>query len=203
MNNEKIKTFLPIFNGLYETLVGDIIDSNEEREIEYHNEENGTDLTYDDFEWNHEKIRKDICVASCAVVETMIQDYLGTPCTIEFEKLISPRYYNFDNDAIDCIIDIDTTAIIEYCKENETAFSEYIKERYTSCDGFCSSWSNDHKEWLVMLNEETNQDHTIGTVLNFILENEIEDSSMELYYGLSDKDICIEFELAKNEKNEN
>src|SRR5690606_12071738 len=71
---------------------------------------------------------------------------------VEFEKIISPREYNFTNDAVDITVEVDLDAIKKYLDENETAFGDYLEETYTSRSGFISSYPNTGEEWR----EDTN-----------------------------------------------
>ena len=56
----------------------------------------------------------------------------------------------------------------KYLRDNFDAFSKYIKERYTSCDGFISYYSNDATEWA----DWSEDSHKCGSVLQFICDNE-------------------------------
>jgi hypothetical protein len=55
-----------------------------------------------------------------------------------FKKLWSPRFYNFDTDRIECELDIDWDALVEYVKDESYAFAAYLKDNFTSYDGFIS-----------------------------------------------------------------
>jgi hypothetical protein len=56
---------------------------------------------------------------------------------------------------------------MKYLKANFEAFTKYIKERYTSRDGFISFHSNYAPDWLVDWDG-----HKVGSILNFICLNE-------------------------------
>jgi hypothetical protein len=98
---------------------------------------------------------------------------------------MSPKYYNFSNDSINIEIQIkDINEIIAYLQDNEEEFSKYIKERYSSSDGFISSHSNDYVDWLFALNNGEDLKHKLGSVLEFILGNEGY-TTYDLYDGLN------------------
>lgn len=66
----------------------------------------------------------------------------------KFNRLDSPREYNFTNDEI--IVDATFPKPIQIWRkivEHKAAIEKYIKERFTSRDGFISFVSNDINEW--------------------------------------------------------
>ncbi len=98
---------------------------------------------------------------------------LGMVDAIKFQELRSPREYNFANDSVNVEMQItraNTKKILSYLEEHRTEFSEYLKEKYTSRSGFFSSYSPDIETWLD--GSTTAHGHKLGSVLQFILENE-------------------------------
>ena len=186
---KKIESYLPIFPGFYNTIFE--CDS-EECEIEYYNEQNGTDLNWDDFNWDyreyHERMAKN-CVNS---IEHELKDF---NIKIEFQKLVSPREYNFTNDSINVEYSIENLNQIEnYLKDNFNEFEEYLKGRYTSRDGFTSFYSTDGYIWLYnYLNDGNKIQHCFGSILEFILTNEGYNQD-DLYNSLPDTGY-IEYEV--------
>lgn len=172
----KVKTYLPLFRGFYGSHWDDPCFDGEE---EYFTLPEG--MYFEEFvDWNayHEHIAKELCNE----VQYLLSDFVSS---IEFEKISSPRYYNFENDAIHCKITFNKTKVKQYLNENFEAFSKYIKERYTSRDGFISFHSNDPKDWMNKWNE-----HQVGSILQFICENErfeepydIDDCHVSLFYN--------------------
>ena len=170
---KKVKTFLPLFSGFY----GTIFESYEENELEYINEirkENGLEpLDYDEVEFDCEGYRKAAAYACCKFVEGELKD-LGLVENIVFENIYSPNYYNFGNDSINCEIWVKPEKLSEYVNENVEVFTKYLKENYSSRDGFISSHSNDFEEWKEETkNFTTFEDtHKLGAILGCVLENE-------------------------------
>jgi hypothetical protein len=114
----------------------------------------------------------------------LLSDFVSS---IEFEKISSPKYYNFENDAIHCEIDFNEESVMNYLNENKDAFSTYIRERYSSRDGFISFYENNAEEWLEGWQEDN---HKVGSVLQFICENEgfeepyhLDDCNISLFYN--------------------
>ena len=95
-----------------------------------------------------------------------MSDFIGS---IKFESLQSPKYYNYESDSINVLIEPNKENISNYIYENKEEFCKYLKENYTSCDGFISSYTNDPEEWLEGWHEDS---HKVGSVLQFICRNE-------------------------------
>ena len=168
---KKIESYLPLFDGFYNTLFEY---DREEDDIQSFNDEYGTSLDYEDFDWNyterHERISKQIC----SIVESLLSDE-NINTSINFQKVVSPREYNFTNDSINCeyvISQKQYDLIIDYLKSNWTEFNDWIKDRYTSRSGFISSHSNNYEVWMNNMKSESHLEHNFGAVLEFILQNE-------------------------------
>ena len=65
----RVQTFLPVFNGFYNTLFEDLIDNATDNAIEYYNEQNESDLNYDDFDFDFDSIINEICKDAVLKVE--------------------------------------------------------------------------------------------------------------------------------------
>ena len=175
-----IKSYLPCFSGFYNTIFEY---DNEDSDIENYNEENGTDLSFDDFEFDYEDYSKRISKACVDEIETYLQgdDF---KIKLEFEQLKSPREYNFATDEIQVTYILgqrEFTKFTDYLEDNIEAFKEYIKKRYTSRSGFSSFYSNDANDWITDFKVATDDElsHTFGTLLEFYFDNE----------GYSDEDL--------------
>tara|TARA_R100000655_G_scaffold30302_1_gene61108 strand:- start:1407 stop:1916 length:510 start_codon:yes stop_codon:yes gene_type:complete len=159
----KIKTQLPIFTGFYNTIF----------EI---------DLMFEDIEdiesIDYKKYENDISNQLCEIVENQLSNFIKD---IEFIKVDSPKYYNYSNDTIDCIITPKKQAILSYIKQNYNNWCKYLKDNYTSYDGFISYYSNDPKseDW----NKNLFDEHQITGLLDFIAKNE-DITTETLYYEL-------------------
>lgn len=182
---KKIETYLPVFNGFYETL---FTPDGEESEIE---DINGArelrdlpEIDYSDCEWDYEEYNERVSQKCTEVIERELIDLFPSITNIEYQELVSPKYYNFKTDSINIEIEIkDLNEIIAYLQDNEEEFAEYIKDKYTSRDGFISSYSNDSIDWLFYLNNEEKLSHVLGSVLDFVFINEGYDTN-DLYDGL-------------------
>lgn len=169
-----IKTYLPLFSGFYNTLFKpDTSDFESENEC-----------SYDDFDFDNSQYEIDV-VKECINFVAENCDFVKV---IKFEKIVSPKAYNFSNDSANVLIELNRVAFKRYLNDNKVALDEYLKDRYTSCSGFISSYGNSFEEWK----EETSNfkdldNHYLGSLLNFYFLNEgIEEINM--YYYVSE---CI------------
>ena len=75
---------------------------------------------------------------------------------IEYKGLYSPKYYNFETDKLELVIDCDIEALKTYCfKDNCGDFDLYLYENFTSYDGFISFIPNNLKEFYVKYKDDT------------------------------------------------
>ena len=189
---EKIKTWLPVFQGFYESGLEDdnemeyhlFDDPNNDQMFEDHKKWLLDEVTeYIDYSGYHEELAKVICKGVCSELASheLIEGYC-------FEKLTSPKYYNFRNDSIDVEVEVDILKLIDLCEEQHEEFEEYLKDHYTSYDGFSSHYSNDANDWSGLLDDRTdglimnNTDHCIGALLDFLLHGDNAGCYMDLLY---------------------
>ena len=192
----KVQTFLPVFNGFYNTLFENIIDNATEFAIDNYNEQNNTLLNYDDFNFNYNLIMSEICKDAVLKIEEKLNE-IGINCSIIYENLISPREYNFSNDSINIEINFKKfSQVIEILEQNFDSFSHYIKEHYTSRDGFISSYSSYASDWIKDLRENSeNEAHKVGEVLDFILQEIEEYKDEDLYFEICENYYRIDYTI--------
>lgn len=188
----KIKSWLPVFSGFYDNVYWE---PDFEYEAEHFRETYGyikNDL------WKHFENRQwetAIAKALCSEMEDQLAEFVSG---IHLEKVSSPKEYNFTNDAIHCIIIPKKKVIKTYLNTHKEAFLMYIKDRYTSYDGFMSFYSNDGTEWLNEINDCLVDDHKLGAILQFICANE-DIKEEDLYYKLNDRSVLYVGEYFTNE----
>ena len=192
----KVQTFLPVFNGFYNTLFENLIDNAVDGAIEYHNEQNGTELIYDDFNFNFDSIMQEICKDAVSKIEEKLNE-IGINCTIIYENLVSQREYNFSNDSINIEINFKKfSRVIEILEQNFDSFAQYIKDNYTSCSGFISNHSSYASNWIEDLIENTeNEANKVGAVLDFILQEIEEYKDEDLYFDLCENYYEIDYTI--------
>ena len=194
----KVQTFLPVFNGFYNTLFEDLIDNAVDNQIEYYNEQKGTELNYDDFNFDFITLQNEICKDAVSKIEEKLNE-IGINCKIIYENLISPREYNFSNDSINIKINFKKfSQVIEILEQNYDSFAQYIKDHYTSCSGFISSYSSYASDWMEDLREDAeNEAHKVGAVLDFILQEVEEYKPEDLYFELCENAYFVEYTITE------
>jgi len=183
----KIHTFAPLFPGFYGTLF----------ESDYYDELNEISGLLEDFidplyshhlsevasiiygNWkaytiDWKKYNHEYCSRICEHLSTLLEDIPGFN-SIELEKVVSPKEYNFYNDSIDCSVCLNSLAefrkwIFDFCKENEEEFSKWLVRRYTSRDGFISGHSNNPEDWFKIIKNKSLNGHYCGALLEFYFQ---------------------------------
>ena len=162
---KKFKSFLPVFNGFYNTYFGCA--------CEEHCIEDGKG--YDDYNFDYEDYYNRVARSCVREIEKKLSEF---EVKLEFSTIVSPKYYNFENDRIEVIYTISQKGydrILTYIEENLESFDEFIKAKFTSRSGFVSFYSNDPQNWITTLKYEfkdTQDFNFMGTIFDFILENE-------------------------------
>ena len=184
----KIGTWLPVFSGFYgtfwdqdyiepETLV---IDSSAVHQdyMEWIVENVYDHIDYDQYRYD--------------VVETcinFINGELPEGMSFEFERIVSPKEYNFTNDSVNVLLTYTPKSwdiISKYIKDNKSDFETYIKDRYTSRPGFWSNYTNDVNEWLDIVDDlkkpvDYMHEHQLGAILDFYLTSKYDDMEYIMY----------------------
>lgn len=193
-----VDTWLPVFSGFYGTIWE--TDNDEEMEIENINEkrrENGIlqVITWDDIEWDFKGYQNQVVEGMTNAIGHELQR-LGMIEGFKFQKLVSPREYNFRNDSIDVSFEISRRNVIKigaYLEKNLEAFKEYLKEKYTDGPGFFSSYQPDVTHWTGdALGETLGHGHKLGSVLEFVLENEDKDLEETIHEKLSCNGVTLQ-----------
>lgn len=202
----KIKTFLPLFSGFYNTLLDP-----DEKIYDYQHENN---LNDNHFDFDYKTYEYDVVNEIC--------DFVASNCelinSVELERVNNPKEYNFANDSADVIIDVDNSKLISFIYANESGLNDYFKEHYTIRSGFIPSYPDNFKEWESETNNFTELDgHYLGAILDYFFREykEIDDFTVyeiieahpECYVNLLVTDVydLHKFEkisLAKNQINE-
>lgn len=165
-NSKKIASYLPVFNGFYNT----VFEADENSVIE-------SPYNYENYTFFYQEYREEMAMACVKQIEKRLSGIEGFDfgIKIDFDCVSSPREYNFVNDSIwvnYTLSEQTAKEIFRYLIEHSKEFGKYIKERYTSRDGFMSWYSNDSMEWLTeYLNDKKKLEHCFGTILDFILSD--------------------------------
>lgn len=98
--------------------------------------------------------------------------------TFEFEGIDSPREYNFTTDKLVVNMKAKSESIqflVHYCiNQHRTQFDKYLKDNFSSYDGFWSFWPNNVPDWWKKMCEEDLSAADLGfmivNMIEFVLE---------------------------------
>jgi hypothetical protein len=158
-NVEKMIVQLP-FSGFYESVHDQQLDSAMELDAYNFSTDTPKDASYpeavgmdesdlceimsDMADWSkaHEKYARDYVLAFAGYVK----QETGVDLGMEFEKLESPREYNFGTDRIFAYIPVSVLGTLKAAVTLGN-LAEVIKERHESRSGFCSFYTTDIESW--------------------------------------------------------
>lgn len=159
--------------------------------IESDFEEGCTDVHIDYYymHFDNKKYMKDWNERVFNLIEEKLKesfDQIGIEVTLEEEGYSSPREYNFSHDVTNFDIEAKSfDALIKYCKEHED-FAKFLKDHYTSRDGFMSFTSNNVEEW----EEDINADMATawGAAIRFLIisDGTVKELERDCYYIYED-----------------
>lgn len=158
------ETYLPLFSGFYSTLW--------ELDTESVTDESGNYVNFDRIEADYQSYNRDVCEH---IIEYLNDELSDFSVRMKYLSIDSPPFYNFSNDICNITVDVDEEAISEYIYKNRISFEDYLALNYTSCDGFYSKHSNEFSDWeenTKQFKDYTENEHILGSLLEFILENE-------------------------------
>lgn len=96
--------------------------------------------------------------------EGIIQD-------IEFKSLYSPKYYNYETDSLILEVKLNLTKLKKYCfTTHKDNFNKYLKDNFTSYDGFISYIANNINDFILDYNSKiTPNDREINIMIEYYL----------------------------------
>jgi len=177
-----IKDFvLPVFPGFYNTYLDPT------GHIDRLLEENGIDpntkmLKFE--EWS-----LDIAEGLCQCVEKELKERFGVRIKLQNPKVISPRYYNYENDRIYATLITTKHALRKLRKTafENPMFRSWIKRAFKGRDGFIPHYSSDIKDWgKYIINDLIEDDFLITILMTFLLEKDIDECFMEVIVEKTD-----------------
>lgn len=130
---------------------------------------------------------KDVYNHVSDIIQDTFKHILGLDITLEYQGRWSPREYNFAHDIVNLDINCDAgfEKLINYCKNN-SKFPKFLKDNYTSYDGFMSHTSN--RVDLLLEDAETDDMTAFGAMVRFLLSQECDEDDFtyiefETYYS--------------------
>lgn len=180
------QTWLPIFPGFYGTIL-EIDEQKDWESIKFLNNErinnnipiidlsDNSTLPVESIDFDYSGYMNEMAKEFTEPVKSELID-AGIIKNLWFENLHSPREYNFHNDSINVTIHFSPENIKHIHKliyhEHWKEWNQYLKEKYTGCDGFIPFYSNNPKDWLIY--SSLQDDHKAGAILDFICEYVLE-----------------------------
>jgi hypothetical protein len=133
------------------------------------------DINYNvDYFWSHfqnDKYVKRIEQLSGEYLDGKLNNGNGIEITIKCKEIYSPKFYNFSTDEIVMDVTFSKTKILQVVKKEREFFNQFLKEKYSSYDGFSSFTSNNYNDWLMDFKE--NEISSIGAVLTYLFQDSI------------------------------
>lgn len=142
--------------------------------------ENGY-IHYDvDYFWENfqnDKYKKRINELASEFLDGKIDNDNGVEITIKCKEIYSPKEYNFATDEIVMDVTYSKMRILQVVKKDHENFNQFLKDNYTSYDGFMSFTSNNFDDWLVDFEE--NEIRSVGAVLSYLFQERITENRYE------------------------
>ena len=190
---KNIATWCPVFCGFYNSPY--LNESTEEQELyDFRNNHEDYSIKKEDVENIIEKMvfnsklydetfsnyQKKIVNKHCENVVKFLKDEDGIIIKISNISVVSPKFYNYSTDSINCDIELDIKELLKLLKDNKE-WTKYCKDNYTSRPGFISHYKPEDIENATT--EQIEKDnHILGAMLEFLLNDvqcDIEQETLE------------------------
>ena len=178
------------FEGFYESKHSSELDSIEERYVEWE-VERGSELSAAELgdalyrAANYGLAFDHIARAYVEYFNDYIKEEYEIDLELKFESMTSPREYNFETDRIFCHISQEKAQLL-FDSVPLYAIKQKIYTRFTSYDGFISSYPNRLEDWPTSIEE---WDHNqLGTLLVALL-SDAEDYDWKIWENMQDRNV--------------
>lgn len=92
---------------------------------------------------------------------------------MKLKDIYRPKYYNFETDSLIIDIKLNLTKLKKYCfTTHREDFNKYLKENFTSYDGFISFISNNINDFILDYNQKPNNKE-LNTMIEYYLLSQI------------------------------
>ena len=186
-NKTQIKNVeLPFFYGFYNSPLEDDYDIDEaiNETVDYHNDELGENVEYDDFDFNAKEYRKEIVECFVEAINQYRPEWIQS---IDNPELDSPMYYNYSTDKIYATVTLTDDwkqKLTEFFESHNEWLTKRIEEDWTSRSGFHSWIYTDMETFFTKLMEAEPQ--YLSIVMQYAIEineNCSEDTMFERMTG--------------------
>ena len=159
-----------IFPGFYESILFNSDSEYYANEV-LKDDDHPADYELKDFEGFTSEVSKkaaDLLHESIVFDNSIIQ-------SIDFEGLSSPKYYNFETDRLILKVKLDQRKLELFCfRQEKNAFDQYLKENFTSYDGFFSFIANNVNAFKDQYIDEGKKDRTLDIMIEFYILKQFE-----------------------------
>ena len=168
MKTIQLEINFPLFEGFYNSY----LDLSENIEVGEGESYSMTEEQFDEIDWK--ATNNNVSKFYLNYFKDELKDFFNEIgiINLDFVKVDSPKYYNYSTDKLVCNIQIDKNVFVhELRKYNFEAWRQFLKNNFTSYDGFISFYPNDPNEWAELITEKFEDDNVIiETLLQFYLE---------------------------------
>ena len=89
---------------------------------------------------------------------------------MKYISLNSPRFYNYTTDKLNIEIDFNINKLKRFIKNNKTDFNLYLKDNFTSYDGFISFIENNYNDFMNKLySDSTEKVRSLNVMLEYYI----------------------------------
>ena len=168
MKVTQLEINLPLFEGFYNSY----LDLSENIEVGEGENFSMNEEQFDEIDWN--KTNENVSKFYLNYFKDELKDFFKSigVLSLEFIKVDSPKYYNYSTDKLVCDIKIDKNVFVhELRKYDLDIWEQFLKDNFTSYDGFIPFYPNTTIEWDELINENIEDDNVIiETLLQFYLK---------------------------------
>lgn len=168
MRVTQLEINFPLFEGFYNSY----LDLSENIEVGDDESYSMTEEQFDEIDWK--ATNNNVSKFYLEYIKDELKDFFNEIGIINlyFVKVDSPKYYNYSSDKLVCNIEINKDIFVhELRKYNFDNWEQFLKDNFTSYDGFISFYPNDPNEWTELIAEKFDTDNVIiETLLQFYLE---------------------------------
>lgn len=166
---------LPFFCGFYESPLYNcdtLYWETTENEMEYWRDRfDDETLTADDLDIDFPRFTEE-CAKAYMDVFFNNEDCPGFIKSMEFSKIVSPSYYNFETDRLFVNVEFEEDwrdKVKTFMDENKEWLTERIKKDWSSRDGFFSFMDNTYEGWYEELQSDDADERYIGVMIGYIM----------------------------------
>ena len=168
MKTIQLEINFPLFEGFYNSY----LDLSENIEVGEGENFSMNEEQFDEIDWK--ATNNNVSKFYLKYIKDELKDFFNEIgiINLDFVKVDSPKYYNYSTDKLVCNIEVNKNKFLtELQKYNFEAWRQFLKNNFTSYDGFISFYPNDPNEWTELITEKFENDNVIiETLLKFYLE---------------------------------